>query len=53
MGPAHRSRFRSRALLRSAIVLRGLSHGTGRADTFVLWGFGRSHTVRVELAGMR
>jgi hypothetical protein len=38
MGPAHRSRFRSRALLRSAIVLRGLGHGTGRADAFVLWG---------------
>jgi hypothetical protein len=38
VGPAHRSRFRSRALLRSAIVLRGLGHGTGRAEAFVLWG---------------
>jgi hypothetical protein len=28
MGPAHRFRFRSRALLRSAILLRGLGHGT-------------------------
>jgi hypothetical protein len=35
MGPAHRSRFRSRAFLRSAIVLRG--HGTGHGDAVVLW----------------
>jgi hypothetical protein len=38
VGPAHRSRFRSRALLRSATVLRDLGHGTGRADAFFLWG---------------
>ena len=37
MGPAHRSRFRSRALLRSAIVLRGLGHGTGRAEAHFLF----------------
>ena len=49
MGPAHRSRFRSRSLLRSSIVLRGLGHGTGRAEAFVLWGFECSHTGRVEL----
>jgi hypothetical protein len=31
-GTAHRSRFRSRALLRSAIVLRGFRPGTGRGE---------------------
>jgi hypothetical protein len=38
LGPAHRSRFRSRAFLRSAIVLRGRGNATGRADVFVLSG---------------
>jgi hypothetical protein len=36
------------------MVLRGLGHGTGRDEAFVLWGFECSHTDRVELlAGMR
>src|SRR5947209_357151 len=33
LGPAHRSRFRSRALLRSAIVLRGLRRRHRAAPT--------------------
>jgi hypothetical protein len=36
MGPAYRSRFRSRALLRNAIVLRGVGHGTGRGEAQLL-----------------
>ena len=45
MDPAHRSRFRNRALLRSAIVLLGLGHGTGRAEAFVLGMEGASTAV--------